>query len=88
MNKIKSIRRGAAKARKVHDSASLDLLQFAGIKRRHAYLRSCRKNMDKNGPYIAEVTRALRHNISDAILYEQMLGRLTLKKKYKNMEGI
>ena len=81
MNKIKIIRRGVTKARKVHDNASLDLLQFAGIKRRHAYLRSCRNNMDKNGLYIAEVTRALRHNISDAILYEQAMGRLTLKKE-------
>lgn len=88
MNKIKIIRRKVTKARKVYDNASLDLLRFASVKRRHGVLRGCRKNMDKNGLYTAEVARALRHNIRDAIMYEQMMGRLTLKKKYKNMEGI
>ena len=87
MNKIKSIRRGAAKARKVHDSASLDLLQFAGIKRRHAFLRSCRKNMDKKKLNNMVITRSLRHEIRDAILYEQMMGDPTLKKQYKKHGG-
>ena len=88
MNKIKIIRREVTKARKVHDNASLDTLRFVGVKRRHAILRSCRNNMDKKGFHTVEIARALRHEILVSIMYEQITGRLTLKKKYKNMEEI
>lgn len=83
MNTSKNIRKRTMKVRIAHDNATLDMLRFVGIKRRHAFLRSCRKNMDKKGLHTEETARALRHEIRDSLMYKQMTGASTLKKRYE-----
>ena len=83
MNTTKNIRKRTTKVRISHDNATLDMLRFVGIKRRHAFLRSCRKNMDKKGLHTEETARTLRHEIRDSLMYKQMTGASTLKKRYE-----
>lgn len=82
MNKIKIIRRRTTKTRIANDNTRLDMIRFFGVKRRHAFLRSCRKNRDKKTFNSMVITRALQNTTRD-FMYEQIMGAPTSKKKYE-----
>lgn len=82
MNKIKSIRKRTTKTRIANDNTRLDMIRFFGVKRRHAFLRSCRKNRDKKTFNSMVITRALQNTTRD-FMYEQIMGPSILKKKYE-----
>lgn len=82
MNKIKIIRKRTTKTRIANDNTRLDMIRFFGVKRRHAFLRSCRKNRDKKTFNSMVITRALQNTTRD-FMYEQIMGPSILKKRYE-----
>lgn len=82
MNTPKNIRKRTTRARIASNNATLDMLRFFGIKRRHAFLRSCRKNTDKKKFNSMVISRVLQHTARD-FMYEQIMGAPTLKKEYE-----